>query len=180
MKSRTSAVIASMPTSRSTVQACTARFTTIRLKASAQRLVRSLRNEQTRQRKERTMDKTNKCPFCDNPNCHITKAQVLARGPILERNADYIMHDETDEYPRLYTFKGVPALITYSALFPDPDEPSPHVYNRVQYDEDFDSYDGWLSCDIDNPMEFPTEAEMLNEILSNNSLTKIKEIDCDA
>ena len=120
------------------------------------------------------MDKTNKCPFCDNPNCRINKEQVLARGPILERNADYIMHDETDVYPRLYAFKGVPALITYSALFPDPDEPSPHVFNRVQYDEDFDSYDGWLSCDIDNPMEFPTEAEMLNEILSNNSRTQNK------
>ena len=43
------------------------------------------------------MDKTNKCPFCDNPNCRKNKAQVLERGPILDRNDDYIMHDETYE-----------------------------------------------------------------------------------
>jgi hypothetical protein len=46
------------------------------------------------------------------------------------------------------------------------------VYNRMQYDEDFESYDGWLSCDIDNPMAFPTEAEMLSKILNNDSQAK--------
>lgn len=104
------------------------------------------------------------CPFCDNPECHITKEQVLKRGPIIEQNADLIMRDEHDGNPRTYAFKGVPAYDSLSALIPDPEDENPHAYIRFRYDEDEDCEDGWECYDISNPLAYPTEAEILDKL----------------
>lgn len=114
------------------------------------------------------------CPYCYDPNCHITKEQVLQRGPILERNAYAIMRDEYNGNPRTYAFDGVPAYDSLSALIPDADDENPHAYMRLRYDEDEDCVDGWECWEIDNPLSFPTEEEMLYKIL--NCVPAINEI----
>lgn len=104
------------------------------------------------------------CPFCGNPECHITKEQVLKRGPIIESNVYAIMRNECDGNPRTYAFKGVPAYDSLSALIPDPEDENPHVYIRFRFDEDEGCADDWEFCEIANPMSLPTEVEMLKRL----------------
>lgn len=106
-----------------------------------------------------------KCPYCEDTNCSLTKEEAIKRGAIIENNAYSVMRNETDEYPRTYAFKGVPAYDSLSALIPDPDDENPHAYMRLRYDEDEDCIDGWEYCEIQNPFKYPTEAEILEEIL---------------
>lgn len=104
------------------------------------------------------------CPFCDNPECHITKEQVLQRGPIIEINVSRIIRIEYNGHPRTYAFKGVPAYNSLSALIPDPEDKNPHAFTRFVYDEDENCADGWEDWEISNPLAFPTEAEMLKKL----------------
>ena len=69
------------------------------------------------------------CEFCGNAACTLTKQQVIERGAILESNAYGIMRLAIEESPQTYSFKGVPAFYSLSALIPDEDEESrTHTY----------------------------------------------------
>lgn len=104
------------------------------------------------------------CPFCGSPDCHITKAQVLKRGPIIEDNVSRIMRLPHEGNPQTYAFEGVRAYYSLSALIPDPDEEDPHAYIRFVYDEDEDCADDWETWDIPNPLSFQTEEEAIKKL----------------
>ena len=104
------------------------------------------------------------CPFCGRPDCKLTKEQVLQRGPVIEVNACSVMRKATGEHPRTYAFKGVRAYYSLSALIPDKDDENPHAYTRFVYDEDVDCADGWEECELQKPLEMPTETEMLEKL----------------
>lgn len=103
------------------------------------------------------------CDFCDNPRCILTKKEVLERGAILENNAKGIMRLETDETPRTYSFDGVPAFYSLSALVPDEEEENPHSYMRFIFDEDTGCDGDWECNDVHNPLAFQTEKEFLEK-----------------
>lgn len=101
------------------------------------------------------------CKFCDSEDCKLTKQQVIERGPILEINASGIMRLAADEMPQTYSFKGMPAYYSLSALIPDEDEESPHAYMRFVFDEDTGCDGDWESHEVMNPFEFQTEKEFI-------------------
>lgn len=101
------------------------------------------------------------CEFCGNDSCTLTKQQVLERGPILENNAYEILRPETEETPQTYSFNGIPAFYSLSALIPDEDEESPHAYLRFVFDEDEATGAGWEEYKIDNPLMYQMEQEFL-------------------
>lgn len=67
------------------------------------------------------------CEFCGNAACTLTKQKVVERGAILENNVYSIMRIPTEDAPQTYSFKGVPAFYSLSALIPDEDEENPHA-----------------------------------------------------
>lgn len=101
------------------------------------------------------------CEFCGDDRCTLTKQQVLEHGPILENNACGIMRLETEETPQTYCFEGIPAFYSLSALIPDGDEESPHIYLRFVFDEDEATGAGWEEYEIDNPLMYQTEQEFV-------------------
>ena len=105
------------------------------------------------------------CKFCGNPKCTITKQQVLERGPILEQNAASIMRLETDETPQTYSFKGVPAFYSLSALIPDDGEENPHAFLRYIFDEDTGCTGDWECREVGNPLTWQTEQEFVERFL---------------
>lgn len=128
------------------------------------------------------MEKNNistKCLYCEDPHCSLTKDEILKRGPIIEGNAHSILRDETEEYPRTYAFKGVPAYDSLSALIPDPDDENPHAYMRFRYDEDEDCAKGWECCEVQNPLNYQTEEEILIDLLREKEKNKIDMQDFD-
>ena len=109
------------------------------------------------------------CEYCGRETCTLTKEQAIAKGPILEINADYIMRPETEEYPQTYAFAGVPAFYSLSALIPDEDEENPHCYKRFWFDEDTGCDGDWEYEEIANPMKWQTEAEFLEKFFKEHS-----------
>lgn len=103
------------------------------------------------------------CEFCDNDSCKLTKAQVMERGAILESNAESIMRLATDETPQTYSFKGVPAYYSLSALMPDEGEESPHAYMRWVFDEDTGCDGDWESTEVSRPFNWQTEQEFIEK-----------------
>lgn len=106
------------------------------------------------------------CEYCENPQCALTKAQAIECGPILEENADSLMRDLTgSDTGAIYTysFKGVPAYYSLSALIPDKDEESPHAYMRYIFDEDTGCDGDWESWEVQNHLKFQTEKEFLEK-----------------
>ena len=104
------------------------------------------------------------CEWCGRKECNLTKAEVIAHGPILEDNISSIMRPATKDYPQTYVFRGVPAYYSLSALIPDEDEENPHAFLRFVFDEDT-GYDGdWESREIFNPIDWQTEVKFLEKI----------------
>lgn len=110
------------------------------------------------------MSKLKICPFCNKPNCNITKDEMLKRGPILEPNAYAIMRTTDYEGLNTYAFKGIPTFNSFSALIPDEDDENPHAYIRLRYDEDKDCSQDFTCYEVANPLSFPTESEMITKI----------------
>lgn len=107
------------------------------------------------------------CEFCENPECTLTKVQAMERGPILEVNADSLMRDLTGtDAGAIYTysFKGVPAYYSLSALIPNKDEESPHAYMRYVFDEDTGCDGDWECDEIMFPLKWQTEKEFLEKL----------------
>lgn len=103
------------------------------------------------------------CKFCGEDDCTLTKQQVIERGAILENNAYGIMRLATDKTPQTYSFRGVPAFYSLSALIPDEDEESPHDYLRFVFDEDEGTGDGWEEREVINPLEWQAEQEFMEK-----------------
>lgn len=101
------------------------------------------------------------CEFCGNAACTLTKQQVIERGAILESNAYGIMRLATEENPQTYSFKGVPAFYSLSALIPDEDEENPHAYIRFVFDEDEAVGECWEEREVENPLSWQTEQEFI-------------------
>lgn len=101
------------------------------------------------------------CEFCGSVACTLTKQQAMERGPILERYANGFMRNETDETPQTYCFEGVPPYNSYSALFPGEREENPHAYIRFVFDEDEGTADGWECWEIEDPLAWITEQEVI-------------------
>ena len=101
------------------------------------------------------------CEFCGNAACILTKQQVIERGAILESNAYGIMRLAIEESPQTYSFKGVPAFYSLSALIPDEDEESPHAYLRFIFDEDEGAGECWEEREVENPLAWQTEREFI-------------------
>lgn len=112
------------------------------------------------------------CKYCDDENCHLTKEQVLQRGPILESNAYCIMRSETDETPQTYAFEGVPAYNSLSAWIPDEGEENPHAYMRFDFDEDEGCGNDWMYGDIAHPLIWQTEKAFLERFLGSSQKGK--------
>jgi hypothetical protein len=93
----------------------------------------------------------------------------MAHGPILEINARGYMRSPTAEFPQTYSFDGVPAYYSMSALFPDEREENPHAYTRFVYDEDEDCADYWEEREVMDPLAWPTEKEMMERIERSRS-----------
>lgn len=104
------------------------------------------------------------CEWCGRKECTLTKQQVIERGPIIEKNASGYMRGPTDASPMTYSFSGVPAYYSLSALMPDENEENPHAYMRFVFDEDEGTEDGWECTEIDNPLSWPTEKEIMKKI----------------
>lgn len=103
------------------------------------------------------------CAFCENQECTLTKSQVIERGPILEDNTSGVMRSETAEYPQTYSFEGVLAFYSLSALIPDTDEENPHAYMRFVFDEDEGCDGDWESREVMYPLNWQTEKEFLSK-----------------
>ena len=86
------------------------------------------------------------CEFCGNAACTLTKQQVIERGAILESNAYGIMRLAIEESPQTYSFKGVPAFYSLSALIPDEDEGAGEC---------------WEEREVENPLAWQTEREFI-------------------
>lgn len=108
------------------------------------------------------------CKWCDNPKCTITKEQVLQRGPILESDVTEIMHPASEYGPATYAFAGQPCFDSYSALIPDANEENPHAYLRFRFDEDEGAPDGWTCTDVENPLSWQTEREIVLKVIQKN------------
>ena len=67
----------------------------------------------------------------------------------------------TEESPQTYSFKGVPAFYSLSALIPDEDEESPHAYLRFVFDEDEGAGECWEEREVENPLAWQTEQEFI-------------------
>lgn len=104
------------------------------------------------------------CGFCGHDDCKLTKAEVIERGPIIWNNAYGIMRGAYDDMPQTYSFKGVPAYNSYSALIPDESDENPHAYMYYNFDEDEGCGEGWEYQDIENPLRWQTEKEFLERI----------------
>lgn len=101
------------------------------------------------------------CEFCGNAACILTKQKVVERGAILENNAYSIMRIPTEDAPQTYSFKGVPAFYSLSALIPDEDEENPHAYIRFIFDEDEGAGECWEEQEVKNPLAWQTEQEFI-------------------
>lgn len=103
------------------------------------------------------------CEWCGRKECNLTKAEVIAHGPILEDNISGIMRLATEESPQTYAFKGVPAYYSLSALILDEGEENPHDFSRYVFDEDTGCDGNWESWEISNPLNWQTEDEFLEK-----------------
>lgn len=103
------------------------------------------------------------CEFCGRKECSLTKRMVLERGPILEDNAYGIMRLKTEDTPQTYSFKGVPAFYSLSALLPDEDEENPHMFMRFVFDEDTGCDGDWECAEVAYPLNWQTEKEFLEK-----------------
>ena len=117
------------------------------------------------------------CEFCGNAACTLTKQQVVERGAILESNAYGIMRLATEESPQTYSFKGVPAFYSLSALIPDEDEESPHAYLRFVFDEDEGAGECWEEREVENPLAWQTEQEFIERFESAGNKCSEKELE---
>lgn len=110
------------------------------------------------------------CEYCENVECTLTKAQAIEHGAILENNASSIMRDfsNTDKgITYTYSFDGVPAYYSLSALIPDESEENPHAYMRYVFDEDTGCDGDWECEEILNPLNWQTEKAFLETFLHN-------------
>lgn len=101
------------------------------------------------------------CEFCGNAACTLTKQQAIERGAILEDNAYSIMRLPTGDTPQTYSFKGVPAFYSLSALIPDESEENQHAYLRFIFDEDEGTGECWEEREVQKPLEWQTEQEFI-------------------
>lgn len=113
-------------------------------------------------------------------NKRILWKKIKQRGPILQDNAQSLMRDEghlysfdedgelTDEIvgwmPRTYTFKGVPAYDSISALYPMGSKKNPFYFEYFTFDEDEGQSDGWCWTEVFNPLHWQTEKAFLKKI----------------
>lgn len=108
------------------------------------------------------------CEFCGCAECNLTKKEVLEHGAILENNTRSIMRDfcDTDEgFKYTYSFDGIPAYYSLSALIPDESEENPHVYMRFVFHEDTGCDGDCESREVQNPLTWQTEKEFLDKFL---------------
>ena len=104
------------------------------------------------------------CEYCEEESCTLTKKEVLEHGAIIEDNARSIMRLADENSPQTYSFDGVLAYDSFSALIPDENDENPHAYLRFIYDEDEDCSKGWEYAEIQNPLEWQTEEDFLKKI----------------
>lgn len=113
-------------------------------------------------------------------NKRILWKKIKQRGAILQSNADGIMRDEGTLYyydedgnctgevwgwmPRTYSFKGVPAYNSYSALFPCGSKKNPKLFQFFDYDEDEGRAEEWVETMVARPLKWQTELEFLQKI----------------
>lgn len=113
-------------------------------------------------------------------NKRILWKKIKQRGPILQDNTRSLMRDEgnlyafdedgelTDEVmgwmPRTYTFEGVPAYDSYSALHPIGNKRNPFEFAYFTFDEDEGRADEWSNVEIRNPLHWQTEESFLRKI----------------
>ena len=113
-------------------------------------------------------------------NKRVRWKKIKQRGNLLWSNASSIMRDAgylyrlnedgtlsdeiVGEYPRTYTFDGVPAYNTYSALVPVGSKENPHEFAFYDFDEDEGTGEGWQTVHIDHPLRWQTENEFLIKI----------------
>lgn len=103
------------------------------------------------------------CEFCGKSSCTLTKAQAMEYGAILESNAYGIMRLETEDTPQTYSFEGVPAFYSLSALIPDESEENPHAYLRFVFDEDEGVGECWEENEVQNPLAWQREQEFIEK-----------------
>lgn len=104
------------------------------------------------------------CEFCGHEGCTLTKAEAIKHGTIIEGNVQGLMRAATERTPMTYWFKGVLAYYSLSALFPDKGEENPHAYVRFVFDEDEGFGDEWETREIQNPLNWQTEADFLKNL----------------
>lgn len=103
------------------------------------------------------------CEFCGNVSCTLTKKQAIEHGAILESNAYGIMRTPTEDTPQTYSFEGVPAFYSLSALIPDESEENPHAYLRFVFDEDEGAGECWEAREVQNPLAWQREQEFIEK-----------------
>ena len=110
------------------------------------------------------------CEYCGREDCTLTKEQDIKHGAIIEDNAQNPMREATKFTPMTYSFKGVPAYDSLSALIPDVEEENPHAYIRFIFDEDEGCGKCWESCEVQNPLAWQTEKEFLKALESKQEV----------
>lgn len=104
------------------------------------------------------------CKYCEDDKCTLTKEQAIQHGAIIEDNASSIMRLENEDSPQTYSFYGVRAYDSFSALFPDESDKNPHAYIRFIYDEDEDCSKDWECTEVQYPLKWQTEEEFLKKL----------------